>query len=84
MVSTARIKIEGGNGEVHNDPSGGAARPTRGWECADLIIGRDNMDCRPEDICGWRGWLEGGCLMKGTGNPGDYAKMEAGGSIRRN
>jgi hypothetical protein len=44
---------------------------------------RDNMDCKPEDIPGWRGWPEGGCPMKGRGNPGDYAKMEAGGSIRR-
>ncbi len=50
----------------------------------DMIIGRDNMDCKPMDIPGWRGWPEGGCLMKGTGSPGDYAKMEAGESIRRN
>jgi hypothetical protein len=84
VLSTARIKNGGKNGEVYGDPPGEATGPTREWECVELIIGRDNMDCKPEDIPGWRGWPEGGCLMKGTGNPGDYARMEAGGSIRRN
>jgi len=77
VVNTARIK----NGEVYSDPPGGAAGSTRGWECADLIFGRDNMDCKPEDI---RGWPGGSCPMRGTGNPGDYARMEVGGSNRRN
>jgi hypothetical protein len=58
--------------------------PTRGWEHVDLIIGRDNMDCRPEDIRSWHGWPEGGCLVRGTGSPGDYAMMGAGGPTRRN
>ncbi len=84
VLSTARIKNGGKNGEVYGDPPGEATGPTREWECVDLIIGRDNMDCKPEDIPGCRGWPEGGCLMKGTGNPGDYARMEAGGSNRRN
>ncbi len=84
VLSTARIKNGGKNREVYGDPPGEAMGPTPEWECVDLIIGRDNMDCKPMDVPGWRGWPEGGCLMKGTGNPGDYAKMEAGGSIRKN
>jgi hypothetical protein len=48
-----------------------------------LIIGRDNMGCKPEGILGWHEWLEGGYLKKGMGNSGDYNRMEAGGSIRR-
>jgi hypothetical protein len=84
VLRTARIKNGGKNGEVYGDPPGEATGPTREWECVDLIVGRDNMDCKPEDIPGWRGWPEGGCLMKGMGNTGDYARMEAGGSIRRN
>jgi hypothetical protein len=84
VLRTARVKNGGKNGEVYGDSPGGATGPAREWECVDLIIGRDNMDCKPEDILGWHGWPEGGCLMKGAGNPGDYARMEAGGSIRRN
>ncbi len=84
VVSTAHIKAGGRNGEVYGDPPGGAAGSTRGWEGVNMIIGRDNMDCKPEDICGWRGWPEGGCPMRGTGNPGDYARMGPGGSNRRN
>ncbi len=84
VLRTARVKNGGKNGEVYGDPPGEARGPTRKWECVDLIIGRYNMDCKPEDILGWHGLPEGGCLMKGTGNPGDYARMEAGRSIRRN
>ncbi len=84
VLSMASVNNGGKNGEVYGDPPGEAAGSTLEWECVDLIIGRDNMDCKPEDIPGWRGWPEGGCLMKGTRNPGDYARMEAGGSIRRN
>ncbi len=84
VVSTARIKAGGRNGEVCGDPPGETTRSTWGWECADLIIGRDNMDCKPEDIRGWRGWPEGGCPMRGTGNPGTYIRMELGGPSRRN
>jgi hypothetical protein len=84
VVSTARIKTGGRNGEVYGNPTGGAAGSTRRWECADLIIGQDNMDCKPEDICSWRGWPEGGCPVRSTGNQGSYVRMEAGGSNRRN
>ncbi len=84
VLSTARIKNGGKNGEVYGDPPGEAAGSTREWECVNLIIGRDNMDCKPEGIPGWRGWPEGGYLMRGTGNPGEYARMGPGGSNGRN
>jgi hypothetical protein len=84
VLRTAGIKNGGKNGEVYGDSPGGATGPAREWECVDLIIGRDNMDCKPEGILGWHGWLEGGYLKKGTENSGDYNRMEAGGSIRRN
>jgi hypothetical protein len=76
VVSTARIKVGGRNGEVCGSPPGETAGSTRGWECADLIIGRDNMDCEPEDIRGWRGWSEGVYPMRGTGTPGNYVRTE--------
>ncbi len=84
VVSTARIKAGGRNGEVCGSSPGEAAGSTRGWECANLIIGRDNMDCGPEDIRGWRGWPEGGCPMRGTGTPGTYVRVELRGPCRRN
>jgi hypothetical protein len=42
------------------------------------------MDCKPEGILDWHGWPEGGYLVKGTGSPGDYARVEARGPIRKN
>jgi hypothetical protein len=84
VLRTARIRNGGKNGEFYGHSPGGATGPAQEWECVDLIIGLDNMDCKPEDILGWHGWPEGGCLMKGKGGPGDHARTEAGGSIRRN
>ncbi len=84
VVSTARIKAGGRNGEVCGGPPGETMGSTQGWECADLIIGRDNMDCEPKDIRGWRGWPEGGCPMRGTGTPGTYVRVELRGPSRRN
>jgi hypothetical protein len=84
VVNTARIKAGRRNGEVCGGPPGEAAGSTRGWECADLIIGWDNMDCEPEDIRGWRGWPEGGCPMRGTGTPGTYVRVELRGPNGRN
>ncbi len=83
LLRTACIKNEGKDGEAYGDSPGGATGPAREWECVDLIIARENMDCRPEGILGWHGWPEGGHPVKGTGDPGDYARVEAGGSIRR-
>jgi hypothetical protein len=57
---------------------------TRGWECADMVIGRDNMDCKPEDIRGWRGWPEGGCPLEASGSPGIYIREGLRGPNRRN
>ncbi len=84
VVNTARIKAGGRNGGVCGGPPGEAAGSTQGWECADLIIGRDNMDCEPEDIRGWRGWPEGGYPMRGTGTPGTYVRVEPRGPNGRN
>jgi hypothetical protein len=84
VLRTARVKNEGKDGEAYGDSPGGATGPAREWECIDLIIGRDNMDCKPEGILGWHGWPKGGYLVKGTGDPGDYARMEARGPIRKN
>jgi hypothetical protein len=74
VVSTARIKTGGRDRGVCDDSPGETTGSTWGWECADLVIGRDNMDCEPEDIRGWRGWPEGGCPLKGTGTPGTYIR----------
>jgi hypothetical protein len=46
VLRTARVKNGGKDGEVYGDSPGGATGPAREWECIDLIIGRDNMDCR--------------------------------------
>ncbi len=53
-------------------------------ECVDLIVGRDNLGCRPESTLGWPGRPKGGCPVKGTGDPGDYIKVEAWNPGRRN
>ncbi len=84
MLRTARVKNEGKDGEAYGDSPGGATGPAQEWECIDLIIGWDNMDCKPEGILGWHSWPEGGYLVKGTGNPGDYVRMEARGPIKKN
>jgi hypothetical protein len=59
VVSTARIKTGRKGGRAYgnlSDMEREAVRSTWGWECADMVIGRDNMDCKPEHICGWCGW----------------------------
>jgi hypothetical protein len=84
LVSTARVKNEGKDGETYVDSPRGATGPAREWECIDLIIGRDNMDCKPESVLGWHGWPKGGYLVKGTGDPSDYARVEARDLIRKN
>jgi hypothetical protein len=84
MLRTAHVKNEGKDGEAYGDSPGGATGPARLWECVDLIVGRDNLGCRPESTLGWPGRPKGGCPVKGTGDPGDYIKVEAGNSGRRN
>ncbi len=74
---TARIKNDGKDGEAYGDSPGGATGPTRGWECIDLIIGRDNMDCKPESVLGWHGWPKGGYLVRGTEVPAERTKRFA-------
>ncbi len=83
VVSTARIKTGGRDKGVCVTPR---ERPwgSPGWECANLVIGRDNMYCEPEDIRGWRGWPDGGCPLKGTGTPGAYIREGLRGPNRRN
>ena len=84
MLRTARVKNEGKDREVLGDSPGGATGPAQLWECVDLIVGRDNLDCRPENTLGWPGRPKEGCPVKGTGDPGDYIKVEAGKPGRRN
>ena len=84
VLRTARVKNAGEVGEAYGDSPGGAKGPAREWECIDLIIGRDNMDCKPEGTLGWHGWPKGGYLVKSTGDPGDYARVEAGNPCRKN
>jgi hypothetical protein len=52
VVSTARIKTGERDRGVCGDSPGETMGSAWGWECADLVIGRDNMDCEPEDIRG--------------------------------
>jgi hypothetical protein len=78
VLRTARVKNEGKDGEALGDSPGGATGPAQLWECVDLIVGRDNLDCRPENTLGWPGRPKEGCPVKGTGDPGDYIKAEAG------
>jgi hypothetical protein len=49
-----------------------------------LVIRRDNLDCKPEGILGWHGWPKGGYLVKGTGDPGDYTRVETRDPSRKN
>jgi hypothetical protein len=84
VLRTARVKNEGKDGEAHGDSPGGATGPAHEWECVDLIISRENLDCKLEGTLGWPGRPKGGCPVKSTGNPGDYAKVEAGNPCRRN
>ncbi len=77
MLRTARVKNEGKDGRACGDSPGGTTGPAREWECIDLVVRRDNMDCKPEGIFGWHGWPKGGYLVRGTGDPGDYARVEA-------
>ncbi len=84
VVSMARIKTGGRDRGACGDFPGGTMGSTRGWECAELVIGRDNMDCKPEDIRGWRGWPEGGCPLKVAGTPGTYIREGLRGPNKRN
>ena len=84
VLRTARVKNEGKDGEAYGDSPGGATGPAREWECIDLVVGRDNLDCKPEGILGWHGWPKGGYPVKGTGDPGDYARVEARNPCRKN
>jgi hypothetical protein len=56
VLRTARVMNEGKDGEAYGDSPGGATGPAREWECINLTIGRDNMDCKPEGILGWHRW----------------------------
>ncbi len=84
MLRTACVKNEGKDGEAYGDSPGGATGPAREWECVDLIVGRDNLGCKPEGTLGWPGRPKGGCPVKSTGDPGDYTKVEVGNPCRRN
>ncbi len=84
VLRTARVKNEGKDGEAYGDSPGGATGPAQLWECVNLIVGRDNLGCRPVSTLGWPGRPKGGCPVKGTGDPGDYIKVEAGNPGRRN
>jgi hypothetical protein len=84
VLRTARVKNEGKNGEALGDSPGGITGPAQLWECVDLVIGRDNQDRRPGNTLGWPGRPKGGCPVKGTGDSGDYIKMEDENPGRRN
>jgi hypothetical protein len=49
-----------------------------------MVVGRDNMDCKPEQIRGWRRWPEGGFPREVTGSPGLYIRKGLRGPSRRN
>jgi hypothetical protein len=84
VLRTARVKNEGKDGEAYGDSPGGATGPAQEWECIDLISGRDKMDCKSEGILSWHGWPKRGYPVRGTGDPGDYTRVEAGDPIRKN
>jgi hypothetical protein len=84
VLRTARVKNAGEDGEVYGDSPGGATGPAREWECIDLIIGLDNMDCKLEGTLGWQRWPKGGYLVKKAGDPGDYIRVKAKNTCRRN
>jgi hypothetical protein len=48
VLRTSRVKNEGKDGEAYGDSPGGATGPAQLWECVDLIVGRDNLGCKPE------------------------------------
>ncbi len=77
VVSTARIKTGRKSRRAYgslSDVEREAARSAWEWECADMVIGRDDMDCKPEHICGWRGWPEEGLPLEVTGSSGFYIR----------
>ncbi len=84
VLRTARVKNEGKDGEAYGDSPGGATGPAQLWECVDLIVGRDNLGCKPESTLGWPGRPKGGCPVEGAGDSGDYIKAETGNPCRRN
>ncbi len=54
------------------------------WDCGDMVIGRHNMDCKPDHICGWSAWPEGGFPLEITGSPGFYIRKGLKGPNGRN
>jgi hypothetical protein len=54
------------------------------WDRADMVIRRDNMDCKPDQICGWSGWPEGSFPLEVTGSPGFYIRKGLKGPSGRN
>ncbi len=75
VLRTARVKNKGKDGEAYGDSLGGATGPAHEWECVDLIVDRDNLDCKPEGTLDWTGRPKGGCPVKSTGDPGGYVKV---------
>ncbi len=63
------------------DMEKGTRRVTWEWERADMVIGRDNMDCKPEHICGWP---REGFPLEIMGPLGFYTRKDLGELNRRN
>ncbi len=63
------------------DVERGTMRVTWEWECADMVIGRDNPDCQPVLI---RGWPKEGTQLEVIGPMGLYTRKDLGEVNRRN
>jgi hypothetical protein len=71
-------------GGVRGDPSGagrGTSRATWEWELVDMIIGRDNLHCKPALL---RGWPREGVPLEVIGPAGLYTRKDLGEPGRRN
>jgi|688.fasta_scaffold1281615_1 hypothetical protein len=59
----------------------GTTRVTWEWECADMVIGQDNLHCKPEFF---RGWPKEGPPLEVMGPAGLYTRKDLGELGRRN
>jgi hypothetical protein len=87
VMSTAYIengrRIRGASSDL-SDVEREATRVTWEWERADMVIERDNMDCKPEHIRGWHRWPEEGFPLEIMGPLGFYTRKDLEELNRRN
>ncbi len=84
MLSIAHIEtgrtIKGASGGLP-DMEKGTTKVIWEWEHVDMVIGRDNMDCKPEHLLGWP---EEGLTLEIMGPLGFYTRKDLEELNRRN